>query len=254
MAIINFACHTTGGCSRISSQESISTGELCINPKVWRLRTFRIVTRLGEHSSSAWSHPNTKSSSYSEVDVCTSGLIPRVRCLQETQEHLSEATALKGALAAAQQRVSGALWSPKLSFDARRDFFIDFRYQTRRLTFRVRGRKWLRDLRSNLALFVSSIWGSPEYHSFLEILTTWTTAAEAATEQSELMRKKDAERLQAQTQKTIEESQAAATAKVDFGTFKVSTPYTCTYHHMTSVVVFVLIAVCSMVSMDFAWL
>ena len=40
------------------------------------------------------------------------------------------------------------------------------------------------------------------------------------------MRKKDAERLQAQAQKTIEESQAAATAKVDFGTFKVSAPYT----------------------------
>ena len=58
-----------------------------------------------------------------------------------------------------------------------------------------------------------------------------TAASEAAKEQSELMRKKDAEMLQAQTQKTIEESQAAATVRVDFGTYKVSTlqTYECNY-------------------------
>ena len=50
-------------------------------------------------------------------------------------------------------------------------------------------------------------------------------ASEKASEQIELMRKKDAEKLQMQTRKVIEESEAAAAAAVDLGTFKVSTAY-----------------------------
>lgn len=50
-------------------------------------------------------------------------------------------------------------------------------------------------------------------------------ASEKAAEQIELMRKQDAEKLQMQTRKVIEESEAAAAAAVDLGTFKVSTAY-----------------------------
>ena len=54
---------------------------------------------------------------------------------------------------------------------------------------------------------------------------------EKATEKIELMRKKDAEKLQTQTRKVIEESEAAAAAAVDLGTFKVNTKI-CAYMWM----------------------
>ena len=62
---------------------------------------IRFSNAIDNHNAECYSQP--------QLDIVTSGLTPRVCCPQETQEHLSEVTTLKEALAAAQQRVSGTL-------------------------------------------------------------------------------------------------------------------------------------------------